>query len=382
MAEPPGALEGLRVLDWSTSVSGAWCSRQLADLGADVIAVEPPGGHPVRQLAPVDDEGRGIPGQLLFANKRTVTLDRDTAEGQSLARRLAAAVDVIVSSDTPGALQSRGLRYEDLDVPALVMAHVTPHGMTGELAEAPGNDLTAAARSGWASINGLADGPPLKPSGWQASYCTGTAAAAAIVAALLHRDRSGGEGQELDVAEVDVMVSTFAPALLRSLYQGAAQQRRADIDITAGPVPVADGYFALTISRAHFWRDAMNLLGLPDLAEDPRWETSWYRQQHKDEYVSRVQEAMRAWRKADLFDELAVRRVVAGPVLTMEELHQNDHLRARRFWVLPVDASGGPEFPGAPFKMSGTPWRLEHAAAQPGAHTEKVLDEISEGVEP
>lgn len=343
--------------------------------------MEPPGGHPSRHLAPLDAEGRGIPGQFLLANKRTVTLDRDTAEGQSLARGLAKVADVVISSDRPSALEARRLRYEDLEASGLVLVHVTPHGMTGDLAEAPGNDLTAAARSGWASINGLLDGPPLKPSGWQVSYCTGTAAAAGAVAALLQRDRTNGVGQELDVAEVDVMVSTFAPALLRSLYQGTAQQRRAEVDITAGPVPVADGYFALTISRAHFWRDAMNLLGLHDLAEDQRWETSWYRQQHKDEYVSRVQEAMRSWRKAELFDELAIRRVVAGPVLTMQELHANEHLRTRGFWVRPTAEPDAAEYPGAPFKMSATPWNLEQAAAPPGTDNATVLDAVAEGVE-
>jgi crotonobetainyl-CoA:carnitine CoA-transferase CaiB-like acyl-CoA transferase len=107
----------------------------------------------------------------------------------------------------------------------------------------------------------------------------------------------------------------------------------------------------------------MNVLGLHDLAQDPRWETSWYRQAHKDEYSGRVGEAMRGWKKADLFEELAARRVVAGPVLTMEELRSNLHLAERQFWT----EADGQDFPGAPFRMSATPWRLRACAPEPPA---------------
>ena len=163
----------------------------------------------------------------------------------------------------------------------------------------------------------------------------GVAGYSGILAALHWREGHPGEGQEVDVAELDAMVSTFAPALLRGQYTGVAQERRKDADMTAGPVPVADGYFALTISRAHFWRDSMNLLGLHDLAEDERWGSGEFRAKHKDEYVRRVEAAMSSWTKMELFEELASHRVVAGPVLSMEELIANPHLRAREFWVTP-----------------------------------------------
>jgi formyl-CoA transferase len=157
--------------------------------------------------------------------------------------------------------------------------------------------------------------------------------------------------------------------------------RRPEIDMTAGPVPVADGHFALTISRAHFWRDAMNLLGLDDLAEDARWESGWYRAAHKDEYVGRVEERMRDWRKMDLFRELGSRRVIAGPVLTMAELAANEHLRARGFWTRPLSDAAGPEFPGAPFRMSATPWSIRTAAPPAGSNAPEPAGEAKrEGV--
>ena len=362
----PRALDGLRVIDISATVAGAWCSRLLADFGADVVFVEPPGGHALRHLAPLDKAGASIPAAYYLANKRSVTLDLDSTAGRDVLRALAGRCDVVVSSAAPSWLMARSLRYADLARPDLVMAHVTEHGITGALAETPGNDLTTAARSGWAALNGLLSREPLKPTGWQSSMCTGVAAWAAILAALWHCGEHPGQGQELDIAAIDVMASTFAPAVLRTLYGGEPQRRRTEVDMLSGPVPVRDGHFALTISRAHFWRDAMHILGLEDLAEDPRWEAAHYRASHKDEYVGRVEEKMRDWTRHDLFQELAARRVIAGPVLEMAELAANEHLEARRFWAHLDDGQTPATFPGPPFRMSATPWELRHRAPASG----------------
>ncbi|MCA9830744.1 MAG: CoA transferase [Dehalococcoidia bacterium] len=360
----PGPLDGLRVVDWSTTAAASMCSRLLADFGAGVTFIAPADGHPLDSLGPRLPGGRSAIATYLFANKSFVTLDPDSDVGREQLLALARSADVVVSDLPPSLLASRGLEYATLASPRLVMAHVTPHGMFGPLAEVRGNDLTTAARSGWASINGLASRPPLKPSGWNSSYCAGASAYAAIVAALISRNRDAGYGQEIDIAATDVMASTFAPGLLRVQYTGQPFLRPSHADMTTGPVPVADGHFALTISRAHFWREAMNLLDLPDLAEDRRWDESWFRQKHKDLYIDRVQERMATWNRMDLFDELAVRRVIAGPVLTVEELTSNEHLHGRGFWV---QHPGEPSriFPGAPYRMSRTPWSLRNVQPEP-----------------
>jgi len=374
MADAPArALGDVRVIDVSLSTAGAWTSRLLADAGADVILVEPPDGHPIRKLAPFTGDGQSIPALNFLANKRAVTLDLDDDQQHGLALRLIRGADIVVSSHSPVPLAALGLTFEDLDTPRLIMAHVTPHGMTGALAEAPGNELTDAARSGWASINGDADREPLKPAGFASSYCTGAAAYAAIVASLRWRDHHPEEGQEIDIAEVDVMAAAFAPGFLGSHYRGVALGRRDASDGLGGPAQVADGHFALTLSRAHFWRDAMNVLGLEDLAEDERYGTSWYRTLHKDEYTARVLEAMRGWKKMELFEELAIRRVVAGPVLTMDELRRVEHLEQRGYWRRPADAPDGPEYPGHAYRMTETPATLDRHAPLPGEHTADVI---------
>lgn len=377
MSHTPRALAGVRVIDISTTVASAWASRLLADSGADVILVESPEGHPVRRLGPFTDDGVSVPAAQFLANKRSVTLDLDGGVGRATVRELIENADIVVSSHSPSRLAALGLTYDSFDLPDLIMTHVTAHGMTGALAEAPGNDLTVAARSGWASINGTADREPLKPAAWTSSYCAGIAAYGATVAALRWRDARPGEGQEVDVAETEVMAGAFAPGMLRSLYRGKAQARQSADDQLAGPVPVADGHFALTLSRAHFWRDAMNLLGLEDLAEDERYGAAWFRQQHREEYSSRVAEAMGQWNKMDLFEELAIRRVVAGPVLYMPELRATDHLEERGYWRKPADAPDGPEYPGSAYQMTETPQTLDRRAPRVGEHNEDVLREVA-----
>jgi len=383
MPDTPRALDDLFVVDLSTTVAGAWCSRLLADFGADVVLVEAPGGSPVRRLAPFAEDGTSITAEYVLANKRSIELDLETAEGRDELSRLVARADVVIESGKPGDVARLGAGLDDLEAqhPALILTSITPDGQTGPRAGLPGNDLTDYALSGWASINGLADREPLKGSGLFGSMVAGVAAFGATLTALAVRDRDG-RGQHVDVSEAEALTVTFSPQGLRSLYAGAPQRRRAVLDMTGGPVPVKDGHFALTISRAHFWRDSMNLLGLPELAEDHRFDASWYRQQHKDEYVPQVQERMAQWTKMDLFDALATLRVVAGPVLTMAELYANEHLRARGFFVRPEDTPDAPEFPGAPFKMSATPWALKRRAPRAGEHGAEVRAELEAASQP
>jgi crotonobetainyl-CoA:carnitine CoA-transferase CaiB-like acyl-CoA transferase len=372
------ALHGIRVIDLSTSVSGAWCARMLADFGADVASFEGPDGHPVRRLGPFDDAGNSVIAEYVLANRRSVIVDLGSTEGVAAVRAAAASVDVLVCSGTVGEMESLGLDFDSLRHlnPAIVVCSITPHGSTGARSNHPGNDLTTAALSGWASINGLADRPPLKPSGLQSSYCAGTIAYGSIVSALLARRKQNPlRGQFIDVSELEVMASTFAPALLTSQYQREPQPRKAKVDMSTGPVPVKDGHFALTISRPHFWRDAMNVLGLDDLAEDPRWGTSWYRKEHADEYVDRAQEKLSQWNKMDLFDTLAALRVIAGPVLETDELAENVHLEKRAFFRTPDN--GGPKYPGPAFQMSATPAHLTRSAPRPGDHTAEVLRDFA-----
>lgn len=333
-------LGGLRVLDFGDRASTAWCARLMADLGADVIGAEPPEGHPIRSDPPA--------AAFVLANRRRVDLPT--------ALNLAAGADVILTSESSPEAKSDALGV--VSDRALIVS-ITPYGLSGARSDHPGNDLTAYATSGWATVNGLASLAPLKGVGYNASYQAGTFAWAATTAALL----AESAGQVLDISERDVLCSTLSPAILRQQYHEEPERRREVADITAGPVPVADGYFALTLSRPHFWQSAMRILALDDLAEVPELQSSTSRAQRKELWVERVQQAMLKWKRMELFDALAAERVIAGPVLDMADLEQNPQLISREFFRSPDEAPvGAHRQPGPPVRYGRTPWRLTHPA--------------------
>ena len=335
-------LDGLRVVDLGARASTAWCSRLLADYGADVLMVEPDCGHPLRRHPPFGADGRSTTARYFLANKRSAPVERREA--------LITEADVVVTDQNARELAEAN--------PGAVVCSITPCGLDAGDSQQSGNDLTAHARSGWASVNGLKGRPPLKGSGYQASYQAGTLAYGAIIAALIERAASNGPGQVIDVAELDVLVSTFAPAPLRCQYSGAVAPRRESVTMNDGPVPVRDGYFALTLSRPLFWRKAMTVLGLPDLADDKELQQPGVRQKHRDRYTARVEAAMAEWTRADLFAALAAERVVAGPAYRIDEMGENPQLVARDFFrTMPGSAT---RFPGPFARMTGSPWRLKH----------------------
>jgi crotonobetainyl-CoA:carnitine CoA-transferase CaiB-like acyl-CoA transferase len=378
--EQQRALDDVRVIDLSTSVAGAWCTRLLADFGADVIAVEPPGGSPLRSLGPFSEDGTSILASYVLANKRSIMLDIEHPQGRRALSAMMRGSQIVVESGTPGTLDRWGIGLERRDElwPKQILVSITPHGQDGGREQLPGNDLTAYAYSGWASVNGLADREPLKGSGYTASYLAGITAYAGAVTALCYSDEHPGEGQHVDVAESEAAGIVFAPALLATLHAGAVPGRKQRMDLITGPVPVRDGHFALTLSRAHFWRDAMNVLGLEELSADRRYDSGWYRMQHRDEFVPVVEARMAERGKMELFDALGALRVVAGPVLDTAELSENEHLRARGNLIRPADATEDPavhepHFPGAPFRMSETPWALDRGTPRAGQDSARVL---------
>mgnify|MGYP001440386932 CR=1 FL=1 len=369
------ALDGIRVFDLSTRVAGAWCSRLLADFGADVVMVEPPGGNPVRALAPFDAAGRGIVGAYVLANKRSVALDVASEQGRAAFADLAAGCDVVVDSAVPGSDFGAFEQRRD----GAILVSVTPHGLSGARATAEGNDLTAHALSGWASVNGLAGREPLKGSGFMASYVAGTAAYGAAMTALLHRELHGG-GQHIDVSETEALLEIFSAAFLRGQYFGEPFPRREKLGMTGSfPVPVRDGYLSLTVGRGERARDAMIALGLHELADNEELMERPFRLAlaNDPEIAARIEAKALEWDRMDLFEALSVLLVIAGPVLSVGELSTNEQLLDRGYFVRPPDAPGGPRYPGAPVKLGASPWSMRRSRPAPGEHTAEVLRELA-----
>ncbi len=355
-----GPLLGLRVLDLGTRTSTAWCSRQLADAGAEVHFL-----HSAAAAGPLYTEASAGTREYVLANKHPLQ-----APLEAVVHHLD-EYDVVIDDLLPAhplheTLATLARRH------GLVHCSITAHGQSGSLAAVAGNDLTAYAQSGWAAINGTKGRLPLKGVADNASHQAGTLAAAAIVAALVARRVEGASAiaadddhERIDVSERDVLVFTAAPAVLRAAMTGVLPERRGEVDFGSGPVPCKDGWFALPASRDRFWIEAMRFLGLPDLADDTELQQPWTRTRHRERYVARVHAALLQFTKQALFSGLGARRVIAGPVLTFDELATNEHLQARH-WFRPHH---GVVFPGAPFRLHAERNKTaEHDkdSAQPG----------------
>ncbi|MDA1074224.1 MAG: CoA transferase, partial [Proteobacteria bacterium] len=327
----------------------------FAGYGAEVLA--PEGPHPLASVPPFDSAGNSVQARYFLGGRKAV-------RSGNLHDAIADAAIIITDSDNPSIHPDTLTEHN----PGALVISLTPYGLRGPHSEWVGDDLTITARSGWASVNGLQGQPPLKGSGYQASFQAGTFAFGVAIAAFIDAlSTADPTGQVIDIAEFDVLASTFSPAPLRYQYSGFIWPRRSVVDVNEGPVPVKDGYFALTISRPAFWIKAMRVLGLPDLAEDPELAQPGLRGKFKDRFVDRVGNAMLEWTRMDLFYALGEQRVIAGPVLTMDELATNPQFTAREF-LAPVDDPGKQyddvAFPGSFARMSKSRWQRADGAAQ------------------
>lgn len=311
-------LSDIRVLDITGTPSGAWCTRLLRGHGAQVHYLSP---HPFER-----------PGKSNPHDERWLSntfLDGKTPVSASAIRRDISWIhnlDVLVtSSGTP----MIGTWVAPIAKHTIVCA-ITPHGLTAGRSHYPGNDLTAYAWSGWASINGLISREPLKGPRYQASCQAGTVAFGAIMCALIGR-REFGAAHAIDLAETEVLTTTFAPALLRSQLSGSPVQRRTRATLDNGPVPVDDGFFSISLFSEQAWQKAMNTLGLEHLGHEADLRSLGYRVQHPEDIPPEVYEALRQWSRADLMAALGKDRIPAGPVYNIAELAQCDHLISRGY---------------------------------------------------
>jgi len=359
------AFQGIRVIDLSDRHAGAYAARMFGDFGADVILIEDARGHPLRHEPPFINNESGNPESLLHHyvnwNKRSVS---GTIEDHS---GLIAGADVIVTTSTeiPDAVLQRS--------PDSVHLSITPHGLDGPLAEFPGNNLTACARVGWSAINRYVDEPPLQLPLHQTGYISGVAGFVGAAAALF-RSGSSGHGECVDVSEMEAMANTCAPWAELGLFIGGNRMAHGPNGKRdrgrAGPLwKTQNGAINFGYGDWAFWEEAMNFLDLPELAKDPELIPVLGRNQ-KDTRPVRdgLEEAAAKRDKWELFHGLVQRRCIAGVVQNAQELLENEHLRSRDYIVSTHIGDRRVHAPGAPAKLSATPWSLSRAAPEIGEH--------------
>ncbi len=393
---PPGALAGIRVLDLSRVLAGPWCTQILADLGADVVKVERPGaGDDTRHWGPPflkDAEGKDTPQASYFTacnrNKRSVTIDMATADGQALIRQMAQQADIVVENFKVGGLKQYGLDHESLCAlnPRLIYCSVTGFGQDGPYAERAGYDLMIQAMTGMMSITGRPDeepgGGPLRVGVALTDLFTGVYASSAILAAL-HVRGSTGVGQHIDMSLLDVGMAILANQASGFLATGVAPTRQGNSHPSLAPYqdfPTADGAMLLAIGNNGQFARFCEAVGHPEWAQDPRYASNTLRVTHRSDLIPAMEAVTRTRSTAEWIALLEDKAVPCGPINTIAQAFDDEQVQARGLrLVQPRDAGDGiAQIAGvaSPLRLAANPPVLRHAPPALGQHTDEVLAEL------
>ncbi len=381
------ALSGLKVIETGELISAPYCGRLLADLGAEVLKVEPPGsGDAARREGPFPDD---LPhpeksGLFLYLNlnKRGITLDLACATGRAILHRLVVDADVLVDNHPPSAAAALGLDYASLRAvnPRLVVAAVSPFGQTGPRRDYAGTDLIGFHASGFGfEFPNFPEDPeqqrPMKGGGRAADFLAAVTAATGILQALLARGFTG-QGQLVDVSVQEAMLAVMYERLNRYNSGKAFSRRRADNSMAAlvGVLPCADGYLATSPREDHQWAALMEVIGNPEWSGQDRFAT----RQSREQNWPAIAEYLGQWTgqrpKEQVYRLFQEKRIPSFPVNTAADLQDNQQLAYREFFAdIDHPVAGRLRYPTVPHRATGMPWAAERPAPMLGQHNEEVL---------
>ena len=379
----PGALHGLRVLDLSRVLAGPFCCMMLGDHGADVIKVEPPSGDETRTWGPPWVDGESTYYLAINRNKRSIALDLTTEQGQEVVRRLAATSDVLVENFRAGATARWGLEYARLAQlnPRLVYLSISGFGRTGPYANVAGYDGALQAFGGFMSINGEEGGEPLKAGIAIADLTTGLFASQAILLALQARHTSG-VGQQAEVSLLESLLAVLHPHTSNYLNAGLVGKPHGNSHPTIAPydlIATADRPIYLPSGNDGQVRRLAEVLGRPDLAEDPRFRTNQDRVIHRRALLDVLEAEFARWSAVELCRRLWDAGVPAGPVNSIDEVYADQQVLHREMlqeFPHPGLASGKVRFAGFAAKLAGTPPTIRRHPPKFGEHTAEILAEL------
>ncbi len=390
------ALSDFRVLELADE-KGTYAGKELADMGADVIKIERPGGDRTRSIPPFFNDRPHPDGSLYFlymnTNKRGITLNLATDEGRALFRRLVDTADVFIETCAPGYLDGLGLSYEALakDNPGLIMTSVTNFGQTGPYKDYKASDIVGYAMGGLMYVTGYDDAPPLRAGGSQAYMMAGVQAGAATMMALFaRRTTRGGLGQHIDISMQEAVAALTNLIGVSKYLDDKVLPVRAP---AKGKNPFGNlrckdgGYVCITVARARMWPVLASwvaeVTGNRAILNVKYDGPAINRQIHADELGVLLAEFAARLDKDDLYREGQRRRLAVAPVNGPKDLAESEHLGARHFYV-EVDHphTGRLTYPGAPFNLSETPWAIRRPAPMVGQHNREVfVDELGLSME-
>lgn len=373
---------GITVLDLTQIYNGPYATFLLAQGGAEVIKIEPPGGEHLRKRSGAS--GAAMPFAMLNANKRTMTLNLKSSEGRALLLQLVEQADVLVENFAPGVMDRLDLGQEVLRQvnPKLIYASGSGYGKTGPYRDYPAMDLTVQAMTGVIDTTGYPDAPPVKSGPAIADFMAGIHLFGAIVTALFERERTGN-ARTLEVSMMEAVYPTLASSL--GLYYGSGGgaaprtgNRHTGMSLSPYNVyPTADGYIAIITNNEQHWRNLVEALGCPQLGEDPRFATVKERCLHMDAVDAAIGEITRGHLKAQLAELLIRHRVPCAPVRTLVEVVNDPHLHARGAlqWIEHPEY-GRIVVPTTPLRFSGDDAAVPYQpSAKLGQDTASILAE-------
>ena len=378
-------LSGIKVLDLSRVLAGPLCTLILADLGAEVVKVEPPWGDETRGWGPPFLKGESAYFLAVNRGKRSLALDLKTKKGQEVARRLAAGADVLVENFKTGDLGRYRLDYESLKAqnPRLVYLSITGFGHTGPRAQEPGYDAALQGYTGIMSVTGEPEGPPMKVGVAWIDVMTGMMGAVAVLAALLERERSG-QGQHIDLSLYDVGLFALANLGESYLLTGAPPKRLGNAHaqiVPYGAFPAADGWIVLAVGNDEQFARLCQVLELPGLKE--RFPRNPMRVENRQEVERALAQVLRTRPRTYWLERLKEAGVPAAPVNDLKEAFADPQAGARgAVWTLAHPLLGALPTLASPLRfLSRTPASPGLPPPLLGEHTEEVLLEAGLGPE-
>ena len=376
-----GALSGVKVLDLSEDIAGSFCTRLMADYGADVLKLEPPGGASLRRMGPFHHDDPHPEKSLFFLllnlNKKGATLNLATDTGQAILKRLAEHVDVIVETYRPGYMDSLGLGYETLSQinPGLIVTSITPFGQDGPYSQYKGEEIVEYAMSMIMSISGVQGREPLKHGGFQAQYEGGLFGAGATSMALFGQLNTG-QGEHVDVSITECIASTMmATQTIYPFIGGSQARRRAEGNEFENPMPCKDGWIIVQAGGGATWEDLANFFEAPELLE-PRFADRAQRSKNGAAMDEVIINSIKDREKWELFTKAAAARMLFGLVQTPSELVDCPQLESRDFYrEVDHPVIGKIKVPAELFKLTETPYQLRMPAPTLGQHNQEIYVE-------
>ncbi|AKJ32125.1 CaiB/BaiF CoA transferase family protein [Caldimonas brevitalea] len=378
---PGGPLAGLKVVELGQLIAGPFAAKTLADFGADVLKIEPPGqGDPLRQWRLLH-EGTSVWWQVQSRNKKSVTLDLRQAEAREIARRLIAEADVVVENFKPGVMEAWGLGYEVLsaDNPGLVMLRISGYGQTGPYKDRPGFGVVAEAMGGLRHLSGEPGRVPVRVGVSIGDTLASLHGVIGVLLALQHRQRSG-RGQVVDVALYEAVFNCMESLLPEYSAFGVVREAAGSALPGIAPsnaYPCRDGYVLVAGNGDSIFKRLMAVIGRDDLAQDPALAHNTGRVARVDDIDAAIGDWTRTREVAQVLEALTGAQVPAGRIYTAKDIAEDPHYRARGMIEQVVSDTGlAVEVPGVVPKLSATPGRITRRAPALGEDTEAVLREI------